>query len=275
MGRGGGRSGRRRSSRNRRRADALAALIFSGALFAAPTPTVSLDSVLADPPTAGYAPDAEGSGTPVGHFDAGEYASYEGGGADAMAALGQDGFADGFGASWTEQSDGRALVELVVAFTGGHGARSWLATAQAAAKGSDYYKGSIVVFGIGPYFGAHFADPTHPSYADAISFVKGNDFFTVGFYSKADDLGDAAAMQAKKQFDSAPNDSIPPAQWPENLSLLAGGLGVLKLAAIAALVIVILGFVISCALFFYVRRKESAQAGAKLSLDAKSHPPDG
>jgi len=261
----------------RRLADGLTLISSAALIAAAPSPSVSLDRVLAPPPTASYASNTEANGTPVGAFDAAEYASYVSPGSDPnlATALTQDGFVAGYGASWTEQADGRALVELVAAFSGGHGARSWLATALAAARSSDYYRRSIAVAGIGPYYGVHYANPNGPSYADVVSFVKGNDFFTVAFISSADDLGTAAAVQARKQFDSAPADSIPPSQWPENVRLLAGGIGALKLAALIAVGVVVLGFVISFALFFYVRREASRSANSKLSLDGESQPPDG
>jgi hypothetical protein len=258
--------------RSRRLAAKTLVLISSGALIAAtPGPSVSLDTLLAPPPT-GYAADVEANGTPLGPFSATEYAGFVQ--ADntqaAASALSRDGFVAGYAGSWTEQTSGRGLVELVVAFSGGAGARSWLGTAQAAARASDYYKGAIPVAGVGPYYGVRYANPTVPSYADVVSFVKGNDFFTVGFVSSTDDLGAAAATQAKKQFDAAPPDSIPPAQWPENLSLLAGGIDSVKVVLLAAVGIVVVGFAVSLALFLYVRR-----TGGKLSLDGESRPPDG
>jgi hypothetical protein len=266
-----------RGGRFRRLADALGLISSAALIAAAPSPSVSLDTVLAPPPSPTYAPDTEGNGTPVGAFDATEYANYVSGGSDSNLArtLAQDGFVAGYGASWTEQTNGRALVELVAAFSGGNGAHSWLATAQTAARSSDFYKRSIAVVGIGPYYGVHYADPSGPSYADVVSFVKGNDFFTVGFISSADDLGTAAAIQAKKQFDSAPADSIPPSQWPENLRLLAGWIGAVKIAALISGGVVLLGFLVSFALFFYVRREASRSANGKLSLDGESRPPDG
>ncbi len=277
----GGRGGLSRNDSSRRLADALG-LISSAVLIAAtPTPPVSpsvnLDGVLAPPPTVSYAPDAEGNGTPIGAFDATEYASYVSAGSDSSLAtiLTRDGFVAGYGASWTEQANGRALVELVVADSGGNGARSWLATAQRAARSSDYDTRSIVVPEVGPYYGVHYSNPSGPAYADVVSFVKGNDFFTVAFISSADDLGTAAAVQARKHFDSAPADSIPPSQWPENVHLLAGGIGALKIAALVAVGVVVLGFVISLGLFFYVRKEASRSANGKLSLDGESQPPDG
>ena len=261
----------------RRAAELALTLISAGVLLAAPTPAVSLDGLLAPPPSAGYVADTEANGTRLGSFDAAEYAGYLAGSNDSKltTTLSQDGFEGGFGASWTEQTTGRGLVELVVAFAGGKGARSWLNTAEALARENDHYNGSLTVFGIGQYYGVRYADASEPAYADVVSFTKGNDFFTVGFISNADDLGAAAATQAKKQFDFAPDDSIPPALWPENLRRLAGGIDALKLAAVAALTIVVLGFLASTALFFYVRREALAPADATLTVDGESHPPDG
>ncbi len=270
----GGPGAQFRRRRSRRLAEAALALIYSGAVIAAPTPVVSLNSMLASPPTSGYVPDTESSGTPIGTFDASEYAG-EVGDESTLKALSRDGFAGGFGASWTEQSSGRALAELVVAFAGGDGARSWLGTAKAAAQASTYYQGSITAFGVGPYYGVRYTDPKGPTYAQVVSFVKGNDFFTVGFISNADDLGNSAALQAKKQFDFAPADSIPPSQWPEKLRLLAGGKDALKLGAIAAVTLVVIGFLFSFGLFVYVRRQGSAAVDAKLSVDGKGQPSDG
>jgi len=273
----GGRGGLYRKGSSRRLADAFALISSAALIAAAPSPSVSLDSVLAPPPTASYSPDTEGNGTPVGAFVTTEYASYvSAGGASSLAtALTRDGFVAGYGASWTEQTNGRALVELVVAFSGGKGARTWLATAQAAARSSDYFQRAIAVFGIGPNYGVHYADPGGPSYADVVSFVKGNDFFTVGFISSADDLGRAAAEQAKKQFDAAPEGSIPPSQWPENRRLLAGGIDAVKIAALIVVGVVFFGFLVSFALFLYVRREASRSANGKLTLDGESQPPDG
>ena len=276
----GGRGGLSRKG-SRRLADALGLISTAALIAAAPTPPVSpsvnLDRVLAPPPTVDYAPDAEGNGTPIGAFDAIVYASQVSAGSDPSLAttLTRDGFVAGYGAGWTEQTNGRALVELVVAFSGGNGARSWLATAQAAARSSDYYTRSIVVPGVGLYYGVHYSNPSGPAYADVVSFVKGNDFFTVGFISSADDLGTAAALQARKQFDAAPADSIPPSQWPENVHLLAGGIGALKIAVLVATGVVVLGFMISLGTFFYVRKEASRSANGKLSLDGESQPPDG
>ena len=271
----GGRGGRFRKPSSHRLADALA-LISTAALLAAPTPSVSLDTMLAPPPGSGYVAGISPDGAPIGAFGPAAYASYVAAADSTLAnTLSQDGFAGGFGASWREQTSGHDLVELVVAFAGGAGARNWLTTAQRIARASDHYRRAIVVFGIGQYYGVHNANPGAPSYSDVVSFVKGNNFFTVGFTSGADDLALLAAAQARRQSDFAPNDSIPPAQWPENLHRLTGGIDALKVAVIVAAGGVLFALRFSVAVFFYVRREESGAADAKLSLDGKRQPPDG
>jgi hypothetical protein len=198
----------------------LPELIAVAALFGAatPTPSPALDAVLAAPPSPNYVEDSDSQGTPIGPFDAGAYVGYlqpEDQSA-TFKTLSQDGFVTGYGKSWTAQTDGRVLVEIVVAFRGGRGARKWLSTSEAVAHANEFYDGAIVVDGIGTYAGVHYANPKGPAYADVVMFVKGNDFFTVGYVSDAPNLGDDAAIQSKREFDFAPAASIAPSQWPEN-----------------------------------------------------------
>ena len=263
--------------RKRRLADGALAVIGAAAFSLAPSPTPDVAGVLAPPPTSSYVADTESTGSPLGPFDAAEYAGYlhPDDPRATEADLTGDGFVAAYGAGWTEQATGRGLVELVIAFSGGNGARKWLASAQAGAQSSEYFRRSITVAGIGPYYGVHYVNPDAPAYADVVSFVKGNDFFTVGFVSTDDDLGEAAPAQARKQFDSAPADSIPPAQWPENLHLLAGGIDLLKVAVLAAVAVVVVGFGIALVLFVLVRRGARRAADGKLSWDGDDQPPDG
>src|SRR3989449_6893337 len=89
--------------------------------------------------------------------------------------------------------------------------------------------------GNGTASGVPFADPTPPAYADVAYFVKGNDYFIIGLVSGADDLGDSAPSQTRRQYDTAPPYTIPPSQWPESArSILADPL---KLVAPAAYVL--------------------------------------
>jgi hypothetical protein len=83
-------------------------------------------------------------------------------------------------------------------------------------KTDSTYAHPIAIGGLGSYYAWHGADPNAPEYADYVSFVKGNDFFIVIADSTFEDLGSTASVQSKKQFDSAPAYTVPPAQWPEN-----------------------------------------------------------
>jgi len=206
---------------------ALALMPAAGAAAPSPRPSPSLDRLLASAPSPEFVADTESTGTPIGAFDLGTYAESVGP-ADptaARTALRDDGFVAGYGRSWTAQSSNNGLVELVVAFAGGRGARSWLATSASEARASEFYKGALQVDGIGQYYGVRYSDPSAPSFADVISFVKGNDYFLVGFISDAADQADAAATQSKVQYAFAAADSIRPAQWPENASSSPFGLG--------------------------------------------------
>jgi len=97
----GGRGGPFRRDSSRRLADALGLISSAALTAAAPSPAVSLDAVLAPPPTPDYARDTQGNGTPVGAFDAAEYASYVSGGSDSnlTTTLTRDGFVAGYGAT--------------------------------------------------------------------------------------------------------------------------------------------------------------------------------
>ena len=233
-----------------------------------PSPSPSLDRMLAEPPSADFVEDRESSGTPIGAFDLGTYVQSVGG-ADSSAtakALKDDGFVAGYGRSWTSQASNVGLVELVVAFAGGRGARTWLSTAESIARSSEFLNGAIRVEGIDPYFGVRYADPSAPSFAEVVSFVKGNDYFLVGFISATDNLGDSAATQSKRQHDFAAPATIGEAQWPENASrsplfpLTADrpAFTVLVLGLVAA---ALAGLVTGAAVLRSIRRRPTPPAG--------------
>jgi hypothetical protein len=136
---------------------------------------------------------------------------------------------------------------------------SWLTTSEVAARTDQYYSGSIVVRGLGPYAGVHYADPKAPSYADVVMFVKGNDFFLVGFLAQAANLGEAAATQSKVQYDLAPAASIPPSRWPENAGT-SPRLPVRLVALIAGASLVAAALAVAVVLLV-VRRREARVAG--------------
>ena len=196
----------------------LAFLAFATLVTAAtPAPSPSLDTLLAPPP-AGYVEDTESTGQPIGEFDARSYAAYLGSDdpSPRLTELGRDGFVKGYGKSWSDQNTGRGLAEFVVAFSGGAGARRWLASTEAADKKDDLYKGTIAVSGLGTSFGIRYVDDANRGEADVVTFVKGNDYFLVGLVSGGEDLSQPAIAQARTQFAFAPGESIPSAQWPEN-----------------------------------------------------------
>jgi hypothetical protein len=212
------------------------------AAMAAPSPSPRLETLLTGPPAPDFL-EEPGLMAIQGSFDAQRYVQF----LDPQktqgieSALRSDGFVMGFSRSWVEEASTHILLELVIAFSGREGAKRWLSKSEQADKADSTYKKAIPMAGIDTYYGAHFADPSTALYADVVSFVKGNDYFLVGLVSRADDLGDVAPKQTRKQFDAAPAYTIPPSQWPEAaaslvvgplvvprwLALLLGGGGVL------------------------------------------------
>lgn len=181
----------------------------------APSPSPSLNTVLAQPPS-GFS-ELTTAEFPKGAFTAHEYAQASNSAkADQIEkTLNRDGFVDGFGKTWIHNADQHALVEAVIAFTGKNGAKDWLSAAEAGDKTDPTYVHSDTIDGISPSYGGHFA-PSTGTVGDVFSFVKGNDVFIVGFISVKDDVLDLARSQAKSQYSTAPNETIPSSQWPEN-----------------------------------------------------------
>jgi hypothetical protein len=247
----------------------LPELLAVAALIAAvPPQPPALSTLLASPPSADFVEDTEPEGIPIGQFDAGAYVEYlqPEDQSTTVQALKKDGFVVGFGKSWTAQSDGRVLAELVVAFNGGRGARNWLATSEAMARANQYYAGDIAVDGIGRYVGVHYAEPKAPAYADVVMFVKGNDFFLVGFESRAADLGDAVAAQSRLQYEFAAPASIPPAQWPENANASSRPPIALFMIAMAGLSVIVAA--VAVAVVLWLNRREGAGAMAEAPAGA-------
>jgi len=288
MGARGGRSPRR--PRSNRKSDpraapaprlktwACAAAIAAAALVpvtvsADSTPSPSLDKVLAAPPASDYAQEAQGSSL-EGDFDVAGYVTFlttnDAGG--TRQTLLDDGFLHGFGRTWIEQASNHLMLEVAIAFKGSAGAKKWLSSAKSSDESDRYYKGPISVDGIDAYYGVHFADPTAPAYADVVSFVKGNDYFIVGFVSAANDLGDTASRQSEKQYTSAPAYTIPPSQWPERPQNAAvhylttlppvvyGGAG-------AALVLILAALVVAALLIWRRRRPQAVPVGSLMMSD--------
>lgn len=225
---------------------ALAAVVLvafaAPATAASPSPSPALSTVLIAP-GGSYAestnPQDDGPLDP---------ATYAGSDSLLLAELQRDHWVQGYVRTWTDQK--HLVVEEIVAFDGHRDAVKWLATFKSEST-SQYLVRPLTADGVDSYFGGHYANPSKPLYLDEGVFLKGNDFFSVSAFSQADDLGDVATTQAKRQFDAAPAYSISPNQWPENagrsslnlsavvLPLAIGGGAFLVLLVVGALVVVV------------------------------------
>ncbi len=215
----------------------LATLALSSAASASPSPSPSLNQVLISPP-AGY---TELTASQLhGQFDAHGWATTVATGSDATATentLKHDGFVDGFGKTWAQPGAGRALIEAVMAFNGGQGARKALTALEASDKADISYKHADSVPGIDSYYGAHLEDSATSTFGDLFVFVKGNDVFFVILASQKDDVLTLASIQAKAQYDAAPSITIPTSQWPENVSKTS--LPVVAVGTVAGVLVVL------------------------------------
>jgi hypothetical protein len=215
---------------------------------ATPSPSPTLDTVLAAPPS-GYKELT--TATFHGSFNAHDYATVSDPtkAAAIEATMKHDGFVDGYGKTWVQQAAGHALLEAVIAFTGGNGARQWLTQAEIGDKSDPSYVHADSMTGIDPYYGGHFKYASSNTVGDFFSFVKGNDVFLLGFVSQKDDVLSIAVTQAKSQFDTAPSETIPSAMWPENASHGSSGVPLL----IVPIIVIVL--VIAVAAFLFMRRR--------------------
>ena len=218
-------------SRGRRAADVFRALTRSvlaaaaaivllapPAAAASPSPSPTLGSVLVSPPASDFVTFNQYFTAVQGDFDALQYIVFLGWGnpSTTEGTLHRDGFVSGFGRSWVQPGTTHILLELVVAFSGGAGAKNWLQSVKDMDQNRQYFRHEISVNGIDQIYAAHYVDPGTPAYADILTFVKGNDYFEVAILSPSDDLADSGATQTKRQYDFAPASTIPPSQWPEN-----------------------------------------------------------
>src|SRR5207247_9575039 len=80
-----------------------------------------------------------------------------------QTTLQRDGFVSGYGRSWVQQASSHLLLEIVIAFSGGSGAKKWLGTSQELDKADQFYKSAMSITGIETAYGVHFADPTTPA----------------------------------------------------------------------------------------------------------------
>lgn len=218
--------------------------------LATPSPSPSLDGVLAAPPTSDYVELA--STTPgifEGSFDAHGYVTLNGTPEPTsdQKTLENDGFLSGYGRTWVQRATNHVLVEAVLAFNGGDGADKWLRQSEVADKALPSYKSSLTVDGISSYYGEHLYDSSQNVYSDGFAMVKGNDGFIVVFASHKDDLGTVAPTQTKKVYDAAPDVTIPRSDWPStptasfayNFGFLLGPL------VLVALILGVIGFFVA------------------------------
>ena len=232
---------------------ALAALLLwpLTAAAATPSPSPSLDSILAKPPGSDF---AELTTAPLhGEFTSQNWATSNGttgtSATETEATLNRDGFLDGYGKTWASASSSHAMVEAVMAFKGGAGARKALTALETSDKADPSYKHADTVSGIDPYYGAHFADSSSNTVGDLFVFAKGNDIFFVILASTKDDVLTLAAQQAKAQYEAAPGSTIPSSQWPENaVSNTASSFPVAALAIAIAFIVVVVALVAFLAL---------------------------
>ncbi|TMC52521.1 MAG: hypothetical protein E6J20_11330 [Chloroflexi bacterium] len=233
------------------------------AAAATPSPSPALDSVLAKPPGSDFAELT--TGQLHGKFTSHDWATSNGtsgtSAAETEATLNRDGFLDGYGKTWASSSAGHAMVEAVMAFKGGAGAKKALTALEASDKADPSYKHADTVSGIDPYYGAHFAESSSNTVGDLFVFAKGNDIFFVILASAKDDVLTLAAQQAKTQYEAAPASTIPSSQWPENaVSNTASSFPVAALGIAIAFIVVVVALVA----FLALRRRGPApmMAGA-------------
>lgn len=241
---------------------------------ASPSPSPSLDSVLATPLASDFVPYTDFFRPVQGSFELVDYLGVLSPAkpSQTQVTLRRDGFVSGYGRSWLQRGTNHLLLELVVAFGGAAGAKSWLPEARALGQEQDgrYFKRDIAVSGIDQEYGGHFANPDGPAYADAIGFIKGNDYFLIYMYSPADDLADTATTQSRQQYDLAPAYTIPPSQWPENASPKSSNAGaalfspvaIIASAVFVGVLLVVLIIVLGARL-----RRRPAPAAMQLSPD--------
>jgi len=217
---------------------------------ATPSPSPSLDTVLAKPP-ADFTELT--TSTLHGEFSAHDWATSNSssGGSSTVSptetenTLNSDGFLDGYGKTYVQTSQSHALIEAIMAFKGGEGAKSALTSLEKSDKSDPSYKHADTISGIDNYYGAHVADTSTSTVIDLFVFSKGNDVFLIVAASTKDDVLSLATSQAKSQFDSAPSSTIPTSQWPENATPAASAGGsALTFVILAGVILVVIGAVV-------------------------------
>ena len=246
---------------------ALVALVPLSASAASPSPSPALEKVIADPP-AGYAQLT--TAAIHGEFSAHDYASSADASkqAEVQDTLARDGFVDGFGMTWVNQGSQHVMIEVAMAFAGGRGAKSWLTALEVADKAEPTYKHPDTMTGIDTYYGVHLADTAAKTFGDEFAFVKGNDVFIVLVVSTKDDALAQATSQATTQYGSAPDQTIPTSQWPENAAPDTGSAAlrageVVGVVVLFAVILAVIG--VAVALVLRSRRQAAVPAMAGMT----------
>jgi hypothetical protein len=237
------------------------------ALAASPSPSPSLDTVLAPAPS-GFAELTTAS--LHGEFTAHDWAVNASGASaqETESTLNRFGFVDGYGKEWSSASLRRGLVEAVMAFSGGSGAKKALTALESTDKADSHYSHPDTITGIDPYYGAHFTPSG--AFEDEFVFVKGNDLFIVIVAGAQDTVLTPAIDQAKAQYDSAPAETIPSSQWPENQqSPSASGLGALGIIVPIVIVVAIIAALVGV---MRRRRRPPAMAMGTYAPSSMSSP---
>ena len=195
---------------------AAAVLSAASIALAAPSPSPALSGILTPPGSGFVEATSDIPGALEGSFDPQTFVTKlkSTHAAEVQQTLQRYGFEDGYWRMWINQAAGRVLAEMVIAFSGGDGAKRWLSGAQATDKADPSYQHSETLTGItSDYYGARFLYSADQSYSDWFAFVKGNDYFGISVVSTSSDLGTTAADQTTAQYLAAPDNTIPPSQW--------------------------------------------------------------
>jgi len=238
------------------------------ALAASPSPSPGLNTVLTPAPS-GFAELTTAS--LHGEFTAHDWAVNASGASpqETESTLNRFGFVDGYGKEWSSASLRRGLVEAVMAFNGGSGAKKALTALESTDKADSHYSHADTITGIDTYYGAHFTPSG--AFEDEFVFVKGNDLFIVIMAGAQDTVLTPATDQAKTQFDSAPAETIPSSQWPENQqSPSSSGLG-----AVGLIVPIVIVAAIIAAVVGVIRRRQRPPAMAVGTYAPPSMSPTG
>jgi hypothetical protein len=182
----------------------------------APSPFPALETFLVAPADPIIADDPGALPFPAGTVSASQWATLTATGTTAEEAeLRRDGFVTGIAKAWSDDARKHVLIAAIAAFSGGRGATAWM-TGYGPRAGDPHYVRSGPIAGIDHSIVAHYADTAAPVYADRAAYVKGNDYFFVFVTSRTDDLAMTAEIQATRQNDVAPAETIPQNAWPEN-----------------------------------------------------------